>query len=124
MSNTDNFVQLLVLRQIVENKQVYMSKAEGGDLLALIASLRTGDYTVDDLLHANPWISTLKDFKFNFFFFFAALTTEIEAEVKTLEKTYKVVDYQVLIDGSVFYYLDTAGVSLRECSTINGPQRV
>lgn len=123
MSNTDNFVQLLVLRQIVENKQVYMSKAEGRELLALIASLHTGDYTVDDLLYANPWISALKDFKFNFSFFFAALTTEIEAEVEILEKTYNIVDYKVMIDGSVFYYLDTTGVSLRECSAVNGPQR-
>jgi hypothetical protein len=117
-----NFVQMLVLRQVIENKGVYMSSAEGKDLLAVMLKFLGDEYTVDTIVHSNPWISTLGEF--TFFVFATALIAEIERVMKQLEAFYKTVDYKIMIDGSVYYYLDTNGVSLRDFSIVNGPQRV
>lgn len=117
-----NFVQLLVLRQVIENKALYMSSARGKDLLAAMLDFLPSTYTVDTILDANRWIAALGDF--TFFVFATALNAEIERVMEQLAFTYKTVDYKVLIDGSVYYYLDTNGVSLRDCSIVNGAHRV
>ena len=118
-----NFVQLLVLRQVIENKEVYMSRAEGTELLKVMLKFLGDKYTVDSIIHANAWILTLgEDFKFHLFAL--ELVSEIERVMDTLKKIYKTVDYKIMIDGSVYYYLDTNGISLRDCSVINGAQRV
>ena len=117
-----NFVQMLVLRQVIENKALYMSSATGKDLLGAMLDFLPVTYTFDTILDANQWIAALGDF--TFFVFATALNAEIERVMEQLAFTYKTVDYKVLIDGSVYYYLDTNGVSLRDCSIVNGAHRV
>jgi hypothetical protein len=117
-----NFVQMLVLRQVIENKGVYMASADGKDLVAVMLNFLGDKYTVDTIVHANPWISTLGNF--TFLEFATALIDEIDRVAEQLKAFYKTVDYKIMIDGSVYYYLDTNGVSLRDFSIVNGPQRV
>lgn len=117
-----NFAQLLVLRQVIENEGLYMSSVTGKDLITAMLDFLPGTYTIDAIMHANQWITALGDF--TFFVFATALIAEIDRVMEQLAFTYKNVDYKVLIDGSVYYYLDTNGVSLRDCSIVNRARRV
>ena len=128
MSSTveTNFVQLLVLRQVIENKGVYMSGATGTALIKVMLDFLPSTYTVDTIQHANPWIASVGDAgrEFTFFELATALIAEIERSMEQLAMIYKNVDYKIMIDGSVYYYLDTNGVSLRDFSIVNGAHRV
>ena len=125
MSSTveTNFVQMLVLRQVIENKGVYMSSRTGTALIEIMLDFLPSTYTVNIIKQANPWIDSLVD-EFTFFELATALIAEIERSMKQLATIYKNVDYKIMIDGSVYYYIDTNGVSLRDFSIVNGAHRV